>query len=499
VLALQLALAGAVGTVLLVLPASPLTLGRLSWTASVCFEIGAAVSAWQVVRLLPARDRARRFWRAYGAGALMITAGYLGQLLTPGAPLLGGAGTQVLMGMAVVTVVVVMCTYPLKLSSARARIYFWLDMATVMAGAGAFGWYLTGSGALVDILTGPVVMLAAVFAVTKLLLTGQPPFSIRAGLVGAMSPALGALTAAAGPALLAHGHGGWFFAASALADAFLMLAARVQTLQIGADPTALQRPRRRPYSTLPYVALAATSTLLAIAVGERGLDARTWIVLAGTGVSTGLVVVRQLASFTENARLLAELDSKVTELNRTSAVLRAALHERDVLAAQLHDMAFRDALTGLANRALFHDRMAAALARVRRGQASIAVMLLDLDDFKPVNDRYGHAAGDAVLREVAGRLRGCVRDTDTVARLGGDEFGVLLESPLPDSVPAVAERIVAAVRAPCVVEGAHVSVGVSVGVATEYDGVRDVDQLLRAADTGMYTAKCQGKGAYAEQ
>src|SRR5207248_2985308 len=254
-----------------------------SWTASVCFEIGAAVSAWQVVRLLPARDRARRFWRAYGAGALMITAGYLGQLLTPGAPLLGGAGTQVLMGMAVVTVVVVMCTYPLKLSSARARIYFWLDMATVMAGAGAFGWYLTGSGALVDILTGPVVMLAAVFAVTKLLLTGQPPFSIRAGLVGAMSPALGALTAAAGPA--------------------------------------------------------------------------------------------QLASFTENARLLAELDSKVTELNRTSAVLRAALHERDVLAAQLHDMAFRDALTGLANRALFHDRMAAALARVRRGQASIAVML----------------------------------------------------------------------------------------------------------------------------
>ena len=143
--------------------------------------------------------------------------------------------------------------------------------------------------------------------------------------------------------------------------------------------------------------------------------------------------------------------------------------------------------------------MAAALARVRRGQASIAVMLLDLDDFKPVNDRYGHAAGDAVLREVAGRLRGCVRDTDTVARLGGDEFGVLLESPLPDSVPAVAERIVAAVRAPCVVEGAHVSVGVSVGVATEYDGVRDVDQLLRAADTGMYTAKCQGKGAYAEQ
>ena len=197
--------------------------------------------------------------------------------------------------------------------------------------------------------------------------------------------------------------------------------------------------------------------------------------------STGLIVVRQLASFSENARLLGEL--------------RVALHERDVLAAELRDMAFRDGLTGLANRALFHDRLATALTRVRRGRAQIAVMLVDLDDFKPVNDRYGHAAGDAVLCEVGRRLRDCVRETDTVARLGGDEYGILLESPLPDSIGLVADRIVHAVGQPYRVDGELMQVGASVGVAFEDDGVRGVDELLRAADAAMYRAKSLGKGA----
>ena len=136
-------------------------------------------------------------------------------------------------------------------------------------------------------------------------------------------------------------------------------------------------------------------------------------------------------------------------------------------------------------------------------------LLVDLDDFKPVNDRYGHAAGDAVLCEVGRRLRACVRETDTVARLGGDEYGILLESPLPDSIGLVADRIVDAIGQPCLVDGVPVRVGASVGVAVEDgrafkdsaafedSGARGLDELLRAADAAMHRAKSLGKGAAA--
>jgi diguanylate cyclase (GGDEF)-like protein len=150
----------------------------------------------------------------------------------------------------------------------------------------------------------------------------------------------------------------------------------------------------------------------------------------------------------------------------------------------------------LANRALFHDRLGEALARVRRHGTQVVVMLLDLDDFKPINDRFGHAAGDAVLKEIAQRLCACVRETDTVARLGGDEFAVLLDGPLSSSVEAVAERIVAAVREPCRVGSVQMDVGVSIGVAFDRSGAGDSDRLLSDADAAMYAAKIGGKGGY---
>jgi diguanylate cyclase (GGDEF)-like protein len=482
------------------------TLARLSWSASILFNVGTCLSARRIVQLLPAGDPARRFWWAYGFAALAIAAGYANALVhaghgvvaTAGTP--GGSVTAAFLGTGVTTVVVVMCTYPLRISTRRGYTCFWLDMATVMVGAGVFGWYFSSRPGvpgtqLLDILTGPVAMLVAVFAVTKLLVGGRPPFSFRAGLLGIGAPASGAVVAALGPWMLGHGHGNWFYALSALGDACLMLAARVQRREVGTDPGILQRTRKRPYSTLPYLALGATFALLAVALFNRGLDARTWTVLAGVVASTGLVVVRQLASLAENARLLAELDAKVTALHETEAVLRTALHERDVLAAELHDMAFRDGLTGLANRALFQERLSTALAQVRPGLPQLVVMLIDLDDFKPVNDHYGHAAGDAVLREVGVRLRNSLRETDTAARLGGDEFGVLLESPLPDDVGTVAERLAYNLAEPYVVDGVPVRVGASVGVAHGHYGERDGDRLLSEADAAMYQAKSRSKGA----
>jgi diguanylate cyclase (GGDEF)-like protein len=220
------------------------------------------------------------------------------------------------------------------------------------------------------------------------------------------------------------------------------------------------------------------------------------VVPAGAGISTGLVVARQLASFIDNARLLGELDTKVRELHETETVLRAALEERDGLATRLRELAFQDSLTGLANRALFYDRLGEALLRARRHGRQVVVMLLDLDDFKPINDRFGHAAGDAVLKEVALRLRGCLRETDTVARIGGDEFAVLLDDPHAGGVDAVAQRIAAAVREPCWVDGERIAVGVSIGVAFDQSGDADTDRLLSDADAAMYAAKGSGKGGH---
>lgn len=159
--------------------------------------------------------------------------------------------------------------------------------------------------------------------------------------------------------------------------------------------------------------------------------------------------------------------------------------------------AFHDALTNLANRALFADRLEQALRRTRRLPQTPAVLLLDLDDFKAVNDSLGHAAGDQLLIAVAERLHGCLRPHDTAARLGGDEFAVLLEdaSAAADAV-GVAERVVAAMAEPVAVAGRSVSVRASVGIALAVPDEAGEDVLHRA-DLALYHAKVRGKAGWA--
>jgi diguanylate cyclase (GGDEF)-like protein/PAS domain S-box-containing protein len=176
--------------------------------------------------------------------------------------------------------------------------------------------------------------------------------------------------------------------------------------------------------------------------------------------------------------------------------------ERCRLEAELAHQAFHDALTGLANRALFRDRVGHALARrPAPGAGRVAVLVLDLDDFKAVNDSLGHPQGDALLREVAARLLRATRGSDTVARLGGDEFAVLLEdvAAADGAAPAVA-RIEAALRAPVRLGGGDAArpwrVRASVGVAYAAPGDSG-DDLLRNADLALYAAKADGKDRHA--
>jgi diguanylate cyclase (GGDEF)-like protein/PAS domain S-box-containing protein len=161
------------------------------------------------------------------------------------------------------------------------------------------------------------------------------------------------------------------------------------------------------------------------------------------------------------------------------------------LQEQLIHQAFHDPLTGLANQALFRDRVEHATARSDRQGTELAVLFVDVDDFKTINDSLGHAAGDELLRIVAERLRECVRGSDTVARLGGDEFAVLVEDSAVGEPEIVAERIIETVHRPITIGGREVVVSASVGIALG-SGSPAAD-LLRNADLAMYTAKANGK------
>jgi diguanylate cyclase (GGDEF)-like protein/PAS domain S-box-containing protein len=171
--------------------------------------------------------------------------------------------------------------------------------------------------------------------------------------------------------------------------------------------------------------------------------------------------------------------------------------DRVRLEQQLTYQAFHDPLTGLANRALFGDRVERALGRATSHERVVAVLFVDLDDFKTVNDGLGHGAGDALLREVGERLTSAVQVHDTAARLGGDEFAVLVEDAADrDAVTALAERLIVAFGRPFVIEGSAVTVSASIGLAAR-DRDDTAESLIRDADIAMYSAKTAGKCEYA--
>jgi len=186
------------------------------------------------------------------------------------------------------------------------------------------------------------------------------------------------------------------------------------------------------------------------------------------------------------ARMLATIEQQSQEINEFPRRLDQLIRE-----------AFRDGLTGLPNRALFMDRLAHALTRAERGGSNLAVLFLDLDRFKILNETLGHEVGDRLLLEVGHRIASCLRPEDTVARLGGDEFGLLLED--TDDLAgatAVAERVSAEIQRPFVVEGRDVLISASIGIALTRGGSMQPDEVLHNADLAMYQAKAEGRARY---
>ncbi|HET9443717.1 MAG TPA: GGDEF domain-containing protein, partial [Acidimicrobiales bacterium] len=207
-----------------------------------------------------------------------------------------------------------------------------------------------------------------------------------------------------------------------------------------------------------------------------------------------------VAELRDSANRLAagELDHRVPvqradEIGELAASFNAMA---EVIARSHRDLshqASHDGLTGLANRAAFRARLQQALAQPERRDRTQAVLFVDLDDFKDVNDALGHAVGDEVLRAVASRLTEAVRPGDLVARLGGDEFALVLDGiPEEEAAVDIAERAVAALAAPVEVAGTSVRVGASAGLALRHAG-SDPDGLMDEADIAMYRAKGEGK------
>jgi diguanylate cyclase (GGDEF)-like protein len=164
---------------------------------------------------------------------------------------------------------------------------------------------------------------------------------------------------------------------------------------------------------------------------------------------------------------------------------------------QIRHLAYHDALTGLPNRALFHQRVDRALAAARRHGTTVAVMCIDVDHFKNVNDSLGHSAGDAVLKSVSDRLREAVREVDTVARLGGDEFGILLtDLDAPEHATMLAGRLLNTVSQPVDFHGHQVVRGISIGIATSATDGSQTENLLKNADLALYRAKADGRGTF---
>ena len=171
--------------------------------------------------------------------------------------------------------------------------------------------------------------------------------------------------------------------------------------------------------------------------------------------------------------------------------------ERKEMEAYVLHQSFHDALTGLPNRLLLEDRMKHVNAQLGRQAAPVAVLFIDLDRFKDINDTLGHAAGDRVLQEVAERLCKCVRDCDTVARIGGDEFVVLLVGLHEgEDAAVVADKMVNVVSASCLIDGKELHVTPSIGIAVFPGDGENIDTLLRNADTAMYNAKQEGRGRF---
>jgi diguanylate cyclase (GGDEF)-like protein len=198
-----------------------------------------------------------------------------------------------------------------------------------------------------------------------------------------------------------------------------------------------------------------------------------------------------------NENLEQRVYERTAELVLANEELKKEIAERERSRAEIHYLAHHDPLTGLGNRVLLREQIEQALARARRSTDTPAILFIDLDGFKSINDTLGHSIGDALLKSIADRLKESLRETDKIARLGGDEFAVIqMAEEQPDGASVLAGRLIDIIKTPCFVEGHQLMIGASIGIAVASPDKHDPERLLKSADLAMYRAKADGRGTY---
>ncbi|GAA2577524.1 bifunctional diguanylate cyclase/phosphodiesterase [Winogradskya consettensis] len=458
----------------------------IGWAMPMTAVLIAAWGAWRAGTPQTEDMPRRYFWRYVAVGVTLIglgslsngydylTAGYSNQVsgLTSGIYL---AGLLVMM--------IGLLRIPGTRRSRAEWTRFGLDIATVIVTVLTFSWHLLYPTWVAGGLAGTWSELAVigggficVFAFVKVAFTGTGAIDRRALHLLGLTGAIGAGGGATAPLLAAFP--GVANGPVLIPIVCLVLCLAVdRQLRAAHQPPPASRPLSRRPSIMPYAAVLSTGTLLLISAHDRTDD--MFAVAIGAVIVTVLVAARQMMTLRDNAALVTHLDVR--------------LHELGEYQQQLTHQATHDVLTGLANRVALDRDTAEALDA---DPAAVGIALIDLDNFKIINDDLGHAVGDALLTAVAARLSAHVPPGTTVARLGGDEYVLLLRTGSTADHEAALIRLTEQLRRPVSACGHDLVVEASIGLAPAGNGAGTADELLRRADVAMYEAKSQGRGRY---
>ncbi|GAA2624763.1 hypothetical protein Adu01nite_68960 [Paractinoplanes durhamensis] len=457
----------------------------LGWAALPIMAALAARACLRVARRADLSAVGRAFWRRIGLASALLGAGVISNAIDastgPDAP---SRYVSPLTSVLLLGLLFFAFGAMLRLTSwQRTRpewIRFGLDATIVLVTVGLLVWHyslrhmwIMDLGSLLPMIGVITLVLISALAMIKLTFAGSGQLDRQSLMIITTGVALAAASGSLSPHLRDTPQLSGTMPAAALVSLALQLAAERQ-LRAPATPPDRQSARR--FTVLPYASLAAAGLTLIGAAAPVGGELLALAIVAV--FLSGLVAFRQVSALRENSRLLGTVDGNMRQM-------------RDYQAQLDHEVT-HDPLTGMPNRTMFTERLAAALAI----GDPFHMVLLDIDDFKMINDRLGHSTGDQMLRAIGDRLAALIGPADTAARLGGDEFTLLLTARTDDEAAVLLDRLLDVARQPLVVGRYEMTPQVSVG-ATVSEGVGTPEELLRRADVAMYAAKSVGGDRWA--
>ncbi|GAA2657698.1 putative bifunctional diguanylate cyclase/phosphodiesterase [Paractinoplanes durhamensis] len=453
----------------------------IGWLPVVAIAALAAYACGKVSRRRDLAAATRRFWRSLAVACAVLTVAEISNMYDA---LHGPEPTQYIspltLGLLVVVVIVMiwsMLRLPVWQRSRGDWTRFGLDAGVLLITYGGLLWRLwlhTGgqwTAQNAAMLAVCALAIVAVIALVKVTFAGTGELDRKALHILAAGVALAAATGALSPVFADRPYLTTSFLAGPVSGLATVIAAARQRRAAG-EPAADPRMGQR-FSILPYVAIAAMTALLLAGEIDDGPEQLT--IAASVAAITALVVVRQISALRDNARLLTTVAANLSKLREYQAELDHQINH--------------DALTGIANRERFAEQVTDRLAE----GGPFHVAMLDLDDFKVINDRMGHGAGDALLRTVSRRLHESLRPQDAVARQGGDEFTLLLCGLDDEAAARLLREVLDRVQEPLALHGRDLEPQVSIGVTAARAGDTP-EELLRRADVAMYAAKNTGGG-----